>query len=93
MPLRSDNHRPASHWRANDGPTLNAGLVALLFFRDLGTLYFCDFSGGGGGVRTPYLPPLDPRMDSPFDHKILDWTTSLSCGGRSGEQHFQQTSC
>ena len=26
----------AFHWRADDGPTLNAGLVALYFFRGFG---------------------------------------------------------
>ena len=38
----------AFRWRADDGPTLNAGLVALCF---LGNLYVCDFFffwGGGG---------------------------------------------
>ena len=39
-------------WCANDGLTLNAGLVALWFFKGsrpvcLDTLYFCDFSEGG----------------------------------------------
>ena len=52
--------------RADDGPILNAGLVALCFFRGSGkycyvTLYFCDFSGGGGGGR-PLFPSLDPPM-------------------------------
>ena len=45
---------------------LNTGLIALCIWGSgsilLGTLYFCDFSGGGGGgVRTP-CPPLDPPM-------------------------------
>ena len=40
----------AFRWRADDGPTLNAGLVAL--FGE--TLYFVIFGGGmlgGGGLR------------------------------------------
>ena len=51
-------------WRADDGPTLNAGFVVLRIPGDPvqyceEILYFCDFSGGGGGggggggVRTP----------------------------------------
>ena len=55
----------AFRWRVDDGPTLNAGLVALCFFRDPdqychGTLYFCDFSGGWS--RPPVPPPLDPPV-------------------------------
>ena len=43
-------------WRADDGPALNAGLVALRFFRGSGPVLlrypiFSDLSGGG--VRTP----------------------------------------
>ena len=54
----------AFRWRADDGLTLNAGLVALLFFRDPDqnckeTLYFFCFSGGS---RPPVSPPLDPPM-------------------------------
>ena len=50
-------------WRADNGPTLNAGLVAKNcdFSGDLDqyfleTLFFCDFSGGPGPS------PLDPPM-------------------------------
>ena len=51
----------AFRWRADDGPTLNAGLVAVIFAGDpdlhcLKTLYFCDFSGEGGGPD-PLPPP------------------------------------
>ena len=49
------HNRPASvfRWRADDGRTLNAGLVALGFSGDPDqyckeTLYFCDFQGGSG---------------------------------------------
>ena len=52
-------------WWADDGPTLNASLVALWFFRGSRPVLqrnpiFCDFSGVGGGVRTlcPSPPPL-----------------------------------
>ena len=53
-------------WRADDGPSLNAGLLALRYFSGSGPVLlrnpiFCDFSGGG--VRTP-SPPLDPHMKS-----------------------------
>ena len=49
-------------WRADDGPTLNAGLVAAIF-RGSGSVLlenpiFCDFSGGSG----PPALPLDPHM-------------------------------
>ena len=54
--------RQAFRWRADDGPTLNAGLVAVLFMGPIllfcqETLYFGDFSRGRGS-----LPPLDPPM-------------------------------
>ena len=55
----------AFHWRAYNGPKLNAGLVALWFFRGSGpvflrkNLYFCYFSGVGG---------LDPLYPSGFAH-------------------------
>ena len=45
-------------WRADDGPTLNAGLTALWFFRGPGPILlrnpiFCDFSGEGSGPTAP----------------------------------------
>ena len=57
----------AFRWRAYDGPTLNAGLVALWFFRRSGPvllrnpIFLWIFRGRGSGP--PVLPPLDPRMD------------------------------
>ena len=59
----------AFRWRADDGPTLNAGFVALRIWRISEDpvqsceeiLYFCDLSGRGGGSGPPN-PPLDPRM-------------------------------
>ena len=61
----------ASRWRANNGPTLNAVLVALLFFRDPDqyckeTLYFHDFSGGGG-VQTPCPPSGSTHEYAPIN--------------------------
>ena len=62
-------------FRADYGPTLNAGFVALQLKRDpdrysLKTLYLYDFPGGWGGSGPPVPPPpLDPRMHI---HKILD---------------------
>ena len=56
-------------WRVN-GPPLNAGLVALCFLGDPDqyykeTLYFCDFSRGGGGA----VPPLDPPVTYSVIHE------------------------
>ena len=62
-----DNHRPANEtpfrWRADDGPILNVGLVALWFFQGVRPsiakkpyIFINDFSGRGGGVRTPCYP-------------------------------------
>ena len=50
----------AFRWRADDGPTLNAGLVVLRISGDpvqycYENPYFCDFPGGGGGAEP--LPP------------------------------------
>ena len=50
IPLKAGHHRPASEtsfkWRADNGPTLNAGLVALRFFK-------------GWGFRTPCHHPSE----------------------------------
>ena len=56
----------AFHWRTVDGPTLNAGLVTLWFFRGSGPVLVENpivlwFLRGGGGSRPP-VPPLDPPM-------------------------------
>ena len=51
-------------WRANDGPTLNAGLVALWIFRGSGSvllrnpIFLWFFKGGAN----PMSPSLDPCM-------------------------------
>ena len=55
----------AFRWRADDGPTLNAGLVALLFFSGSGPvllrnpIFCCDFSVG---VWTPCPTPPHPPL-------------------------------
>ena len=59
----------AFYWCANDGPTLNAGLVVFLFFRGFRTVLlrnplFLQFISRVG-VKTP-CPPLDPRMSVAF---------------------------
>ena len=55
------------NWRADNGPTLNAGLVACDFSGELDqywleTLFFVIFKGGGG-VRTP-CPPSGSAHDN-----------------------------
>ena len=49
-------------WQADDGPTLNASLVALWFF-----IFF-----GGGGVPVICPPTLDPRMQK----NIMKWVSA-----------------
>ena len=64
----------AVRWRADDGPKLNAGSVALLFLMDLDQNFriakkpyiFVIFQGGGGGVRTPCTPPSGYAHDLCF---------------------------
>ena len=57
-------------WQANNGPTLNAGLVTLWFFRRSGLVLlrnpnFCDFSGGPDPLSHPYLwRPWQPRISA-----------------------------
>ena len=52
-------------WWVDDCPTLNAGSVALWFFRDITSMdkkpYIFVIFQGGGGVGTP-SSPLDLRM-------------------------------
>ena len=53
------HHWPAFRWRADSGPTLNAGLVALRFFQGIQTSivkkpYKFEIVQGGGGVQTPF---------------------------------------
>ena len=66
--LKAGQHQRHFRWSAKNGPTLNAGLVALWFFRGSEPVMprnpiICDFSGGGVG---PPVPPLDPRMQLGF---------------------------
>ena len=69
----------AFRWRAGDGLTLNAGLVALWFFRgsrpvllETPTL-FVIFQGGGS---RPPVPPLDPHVSRYLVQTVL---TFLYC--------------
>ena len=48
----------AFRWRADDGPTLNAGLVALCFSRGSGPVLLCP----NPLSPPPPPPPLDPPM-------------------------------
>ena len=58
--------RKAFRWRADVDPTLNAGLVALWFYRRSGPvmirnpIFLCFFKGGPDPLPPP--PPLDPHM-------------------------------
>ena len=61
----------AFRWRAEDGPTLNAGLVTSSFFNDssgpvllIKPIFLRFFLGGWGVGRGSGLPvsPLDPRI-------------------------------
>ena len=71
----------AFRWRADEGSTLNAGLVALGFFRGSGpillrkpiALGFFRGWGGGGGADIP-VPSVSVHM---FECFILDPTTYI----------------
>ena len=64
-------------WRANDGPTLNTGLVALWFYRGSGPVLlrnpFCDFSGGE--FRPPVLPSGSAHARGLIWKNLVDATT------------------
>ena len=65
-------------WRADNGPTLNAGLAALWFFWGSRTewnvsLYFCEFSGGWG------LDPLSPHWIRPCQRFLRGTRTVVMC--------------
>ena len=66
--------------RADDGPTLIAGLVAAIFSTPgpvlLVILYFCDFSGGGGPDSLP--PPLGSAHARDI-HEVLKSETIFFC--------------
>ena len=59
----------AFRWRADDSPTLNAGLVALWFFRGSGPVLLRNpiFSWFSRGEVGPPVPTLDLRMQIAFD--------------------------
>ena len=66
-------HLMVFHLRAHDGPTLNASLVVLQFFRGSGPVLlekpkFCDFSGGGGGGGSgPHVLPSGSAHAVPIE--------------------------
>ena len=62
IPLKVDHYRPASEtpftcrWRADDGPTLNAGLVLHGIRTSIAKkpyIFFLFFQGGGGPDSLP----------------------------------------
>ena len=79
-------HKMAFRWPADDGLTLNFGLVALWFFRGSGPVLlrnsiFCNSSGSGLGPPVSSLPPLGPRMRAGFPNyfhyfSLMCWTYS-----------------
>ena len=62
---------PFSRWRINDGPTFNAGLVALLFLQGILTsiakiryifmIFQCVCVRGGPDPLSPLDPPMSKR--------------------------------
>ena len=78
------------HWRADDGPTFNDGLVALCLVRGSGPvllrnpIFFCNFSGG----ENPPVPPLVAllRLSSlclvimALPHSAVGWSSVCGCG-------------
>ena len=63
-------------WRGDDGPILNADLVALLFLRGSKPVFLrnpitlCFFRGGGGPPVINPPPPLDSCMSKLTRHWI-----------------------
>ena len=71
-------------WRADDGPTLNTGLVALWIFRGsvpvLLKYPICYwFFRGSWSPAPPPPPPMDPRMSTTSDLKRSHRWTRLWC--------------
>ena len=61
MGAPAKRHLMAFHWRADDAPTLNAGLVAAIFQGIRNCIarkpyIFVIFHGGGGGGPDPLSP-------------------------------------
>ena len=77
----------AFRWRADNGPTLNAGLVTLrisrsdpVLLRNSIFLWFFQGGGGGGGVRNPFPPFWIRAWDRPMYTLIeINWKPILSC--------------
>ena len=70
----------AFRWRADDDPTLNAGLVVFENFRGSGpvllrnSMFFCDFSGGGWGSGPPAPPPSGSALGTGLCLDLLRYT-------------------
>ena len=80
-------------WRADDGPTLNAGLVSLWLFRGSEPvmprnpiIYDFFFLGGGGGLA-PLSPTLDPRMSSNVIQNSFKLSPNILLSSCADEQH------
>ena len=79
----------AFRWRADHGLSLNAGLVALWFFRGsepvlLGNHIFLWFSGGGGGGVRTHLDPCMTNVQQVCMWKCrtkweTDWNYMFTC--------------
>ena len=75
-------------WRADDDPTLKAGLVAVIFQGTLTCIarkpyIFVIFQGGGGSG--PSVLPLDPHLS---DSLIYEFNTLTESGNSHTMSHF-----
>ena len=71
----------AFRWHADDDPTLNAGLVAAIFFRGsrpvlLENPIFCVFSGGSGSANG--YPNSEKQINQKIT-KIAQFATDRNC--------------
>ena len=82
----------AFRWRADDGPTLNAGLVACdlrvsgpVLLRN--PIFFCNFPwGGGGGGAEPPVPTSGSAHDRIMFYHFLKKNTCKMAARYEGEQ-------
>ena len=77
IPIKAEHHR----WSADNGPILNAEMVALGIFRESGPVLIgipllLRFSSGGRSG--PNVPALDPRMHSNTRKRYITGTTTES---------------
>ena len=96
----------AFRWRADDGPKLNAGLVALWFFSGSGPVLLRNptFLWFFRGVSDPLSPPLDPHMACMIKgwlhimENLMNWLAfchicSIQAGCDTGLQIFSLIIC